>query len=233
MIQGSEEWRAARCGLATASRFKDVLAKIKTGEAATRRNYRVQLVAERMTGKPMESFTNADMRWGTEQEPFARMQYESLSGSVVAEVGFVRHPEIVDCGASPDGLLGDDGMTEYKCPQTATHIDTLLCGMPKEHMPQVQGLLWVTGRAWCDFVSYDPRLPEHLSLYVQRVFRDEQYIAELAAEVTTFLNEVSELIDQLERKAASWHSNKENSPAHFSATSVAKRTPTQTRPAPP
>lgn len=201
MIQGTPEWFAARCGRATASRFSDVLAAIKVGEAAARRNYKAQLVCERMTGVPAEAFESAAMKWGTEQEPFARMAYEAKTGEIVEETGFIAHPEMM-AGASPDGLIGTDGGFECKCPNTATHIDTLLKGMPAEHLPQVQGCMWITGRKWWDFVSYDPRLPERLQLYVQRVERDNDYIATLEVSVSRFLIEVDELVSQLERKAA-------------------------------
>lgn len=198
MIQGSPEWFAARCGLATASRFGDVLAKIKSGESAGRRNYRAQLVCERLTGVPSESYSNAAMEWGTKTEPYARMAYEALKGVMVHEAGFIRH-ESLAAGASPDGLIDDDGGIEIKCPQTATHIDTLLKGMPVEHLPQIHGTLWITGRQWWDFASFDPRLPERLQLYVERVYRNESYIKAMEAEITKFLGEVDELIAKLEK----------------------------------
>lgn len=201
MIQGSPEWFAARCGRATASRFADLLATIKTGEAASRRNYRAQLVCERLTGVPAESFESAAMKWGTENEPFARMAYEAQTGQIVEETGFIPHPELM-AGASPDGLIGDDGGVEIKAPNTAQHIDTLLKGMPPEHIPQIQGCMWLTGRLWWDFVSFDPRLPEKLQLYVQRIPRDDVYIAKLALAVGVFLGEVDDLVAELEKKAA-------------------------------
>jgi hypothetical protein len=200
MHQGTPEWFAARCGLATASKFKDVLATIKSGEAATRRNYRAQLVCERLTGTVQESFQNEAMRWGTDNEPFARIAYEAR-GNIVQEVGFIRHASLM-AGASPDGFVGDEGSIEIKCPNTATHIDTLLNGMPPDHIPQVQGQMWIAERAWVDFVSYDPRLPENMQLYVQRIHRDEDYIKNLEKEVAKFLAEVDQTIEQLTRKAA-------------------------------
>lgn len=200
-IQGGEEWFAERCGFATASRFKDVLAKVKSGEAAGRRNYRAQIVCERLTGRPAESYTNAAMEWGTATEPVARMAYEARTGNIVIETGFIKHASIL-AGASPDGLVGDDGMTEFKCPNTATHIDTLLKGMSPDHMPQVQGQMWITGRQWVDFVSFDPRLPERMQLHIQRIERDAEYIKALEAEVIAFLSEVFDTIEQLEKKAA-------------------------------
>lgn len=201
MIQGSPEWLAARCGRATASRFADVLATIKTGEAAARRNYKAQLVCERLTGIVAESFTNAAMQWGTETEPLARAAYEEQTGNLVEQVAFITHSELM-AGASPDGLIDLDGGLEIKCPNTATHIDTLLKGMPADHMPQIQGCMWITGRKWWDFVSYDPRLPERLQTHIQRITRDDAYITNLAAEVTVFLTEVDNLIVKLnERKS--------------------------------
>jgi len=198
MKQGTPEWLAARCGLATASRFSDVLATVKAGESASRRNYRAQIIAERLTGVPADSYQSAEMRWGTEQEPYARIAYEAR-GLVVEQVAFIRH-QYLKAGASPDGLVGHDGQVEIKCPNTATHIDTLLKGMSPDHMPQLQGNLWMSGRRWIDFISYDPRMPERMQLYVQRVRRDDVYIANLEKEVTTFLIEVDVTIADLEAK---------------------------------
>lgn len=198
-MQGSPEWFAARCGRATASCFADVLATIKSGEAAARRNYKAQLVCERLTGIVAESYTNTAMQWGTDNEPLARSAYEALSGNLVEQVAFITHPELM-AGASPDGLIDKDGGLEIKCPNTASHIDALLKGMPFDHQAQIQGCMWLTGRQWWDFVSFDPRLPERLQLYVQRIPRDETYITKLALAVSLFLGEVDELIVQLENK---------------------------------
>jgi YqaJ-like recombinase protein len=195
-IQGTDEWFADRCGFATASRFKDVLAKIKTGEAAGRRNYRAQLVCERLTGKPAESYSNAAMEWGIQTEPLARMAYEAFTGFLVVEVGFVKHGSLL-AGASPDGEIDTDGLFECKCPNTATHIETLLNGMPPEHLPQIQGQLWITGRKWADFVSFDPRLPEKLQMHVERIQRDDIYIKRLETQVTDFLKEVDATVKRL------------------------------------
>jgi hypothetical protein len=199
MIQGSDEWFAARCGYATASRFADVLAVVRSGgEAATRRNYRAEVVCERLTGVPAEHFQSAEMRFGSEQEPYARIAYEAASGNIVEQCGFLTHPQLT-AGASPDGLVGLEGGVEIKVPNTATHLDALLKGMDRGHLPQIQGGLWITGRKWWDFVSYDPRMPERFQLYVQRVERDQAYIDNLEAEVRKFLKEVEEVIRQLER----------------------------------
>lgn len=201
MNQGTPEWLAARAGHCTASKFKDVLAKGKSGEAITRRNYRLQLVTERLTGLPCETFKNAAMEWGTDQEPFARMAYEAHTATIVEETGFLLHPEFAWVGASPDGLIGSDGGVEIKCPQqSAVHVETLTTKMPSEHKGQIQGTLWITGRQWWDFVSFDPRMPVNLQLYVERVTRDEDYIKALAEEVTKFLFEVEGLESNLRER---------------------------------
>lgn len=197
MFQGTPEWLLARVGRATASRFGDVLAKIKSGEAATRRNYRAEIVCERLTGIPAEQYVSPEMRFGTENEPYARIAYEARTGHTVTQCGFLAHPDMM-AGASPDGLVGFDGGVEIKVPNTATHIDTLLKGMDPGHLPQIQGGMWITGRKWWDFVSFDPRMPARLSFYVLRVERDEKYIAALEGEVVRFLSEVSDIVEKLE-----------------------------------
>ena len=139
------------------------------------------------------------MEWGTEQEPHARAAYSARIGELVEEVGFVDHPSVANSGASPDGLVGDDGLVEFKCPATSTMLDTLLTqAVPTKHIPQLQWQMACTGRAWCDFVSYDPRLPEHLRMFVKRVERDNDYIKMLEAEVTLFLSELEEKLNKLE-----------------------------------
>jgi hypothetical protein len=197
--QGSEEWFQARVGKATASRFKDILAKTKAGtEAATRKNYRAQLVIERLTGQRAERFTSAAMEWGTETEDLARLAYTLETSNLVDEVGFAEH-ETLAAGASPDGLLGLDGCLEIKCRLTANHIETLKAShMPAEHMPQVQGQMWITGRRWCDFVSFDPTLPDNAQLFVERIGRDDEYIANLEDEVQRFLAEVAADVEFLQ-----------------------------------
>lgn len=199
IAQGSPEWFAARCGRATASRFKDIIAKTKSGPSASRKNYIAQLVCERLTGKVEDSYTNAAMAWGTEQEPFARMALEQR-GIVVQEVGFIQHWELM-AGASPDGLIDSTGMVEIKCPNTATHIETLLSGkMPAGHMAQVQGQMWIAKRDYCTFVSFDPRLPEDMQLFTQTIPRDDQYILGIEREVVAALDEVELTIKQLKEK---------------------------------
>lgn len=207
MNQQTPEWFSQRVGKVTASRIADVMAKVKSGEAAGRANYRAQLVAERLTGTAAESYSNTAMQWGTDTEPYARMAYEAATGNLVLETGFVLHPEIGFSGASPDGLIGNDGLVEIKCPNTATHIDYLLAStVPEKYKPQMAWQMACTGREWCDFISYDPRLPEDLRLFTVRYKREEDYIEELEAAVVQFLKEVDETVLQLTeiqlRKAA-------------------------------
>ena len=200
--QRDDDWYAARCGKATASRFKDVMARLKNGApAADRQRYLTELVVERLTGQPVPAYENAAMRWGTEQEAAARAAYEQRTGVAVEETGFVAH-DVLMAGCSPDGLVDWDGLIEIKCPyNSATHIETLLNGMPAEHAPQVQGQMWITGREWCDFVSFDPRMPEPLQLYVQRIHADPKAIADLAFGVSAFLKEVGAQVEALRRLA--------------------------------
>ena len=196
-MQQSDEWFKQRIGKATGSRFKDIIAKIKSGEAAARRNYRAQLVLERLTGSREETYTNAAMQWGNDNEPLARVAYEAKTGLVVVEVDFINHESLM-AGVSPDGLVDDEGGIEIKCPyQSAIHLETLKNGMPDEHMAQVQGAMWITGRKWWDFISYDPRFPDAIQLYVQRVERDEKYIGDLEREVIKFLSEVDAELEQI------------------------------------
>lgn len=196
--QGTEGWKKDRVGYVTASRFADVMSKIKSGEAAARYNYKAEIVAERLTGLPTESYTNAAMQWGIDHEDEARAIYATITGKEVAETGLVKHAT-AKAGASPDGLVGNDGLIEIKCPNTATHIMTLLSGTsPKKYYAQMQGQMWITGRKWCDFVSYDPRLDAKRAIYITRVERDDDYIESLENAVLDFLEEVDDLITQLE-----------------------------------
>lgn len=200
MEQRSAEWFAARLGKVTASRIADVVARTKTGWGASRKNYMAELVAERLTGARAEGFESAAMRWGTEMEPEARAAYEFYRDATVADVGFVAHPTIPDSGASPDGVVGDDGLVEIKCPGTSTHIDTLLgATVPEKYVLQMQWQMACTGRQWCDFVSYDPRLPESMRMFCDRVKRDDDQIATLETAVTDFLKELQRTVDHLQK----------------------------------
>jgi putative phage-type endonuclease len=161
----------------------------------------MDLVAERLTGKPADSFTNSAMQWGTEQEPFARIAYETHKGLFVEQVPFVDHPTIEWFGCSPDGLVGEDGLLEIKCPNTTTHLEYLQDGKPpSKYIPQMMAQMACTGRKWCDFASFDPRLPEDLQLFVVRLNWDDSYIQEMEAEVKQFLNEVDATLLKLKRK---------------------------------
>jgi putative phage-type endonuclease len=196
--QGSPEWFAARCGRVTASRVADVVARTKTGWGASRANYAAELIAERLTGCTAPGFSNSAMQWGTDQEPVARAAYEARTGVSVDLVGFVDHPEIAMSGASPDGLIGDDGLLEIKCPNTATHLDTLLSEtVPGKYVTQMQWQMACTGRAWCDFASFDPRLPANMALFVRRIDRDVSLILELESEVAAFLAEIDAKVEAL------------------------------------
>ena len=196
--QGTDGWLRARAGKATASRIADIIAKTKTGYGASRTNYAAQLIAERLTGEPYEGFTNAAMAWGTATEPQARAAYAWKHDTDVAEVGFIEHPNITMSGASPDGLVGDDGLIEIKCPNTSTHIETLLSvKVPAKYITQMMWQMACTGRMWCDFVSYDPRLPENMQMFVQRVPRDGALISEMETEVAKFLAEIDQTVADL------------------------------------
>lgn len=198
LTQGSPEWLKARLGRATASRIADAIAKTKTGWGASRANYAAQLVAERLTGEAQESYTNAAMKWGTEMEPEARAAYEFRTNVDVVQVGFVSHPTILMAGASPDGLVAADGGLEIKCPNTATHIDTLLGqSVPGKYVTQIQWQMACTGRQWTDFVSYDPRMPESMRVFVRRLARDSAAIANLEHLVRDFLAEVDSTVTEL------------------------------------
>jgi putative phage-type endonuclease len=191
IIQGSPEWRALRCGRVTASRVADLTAKTKSGWGASRANLMAELIAERLTGVPAEGFTNAAMQWGTATEPEARAAYAFHCDADVQEVAFVPHPTIAMAGCSPDGLVGTDGLLEIKAPNTATHIETILGqSVPSKYITQMMFQMACTGRSFCDFVSYDPRLPPTMQLFVKRIPRDAATIAELEAAVRDFIAEL-------------------------------------------
>lgn len=200
MEQRTEDWFAARLGKVTASKISDVMAKTKTGYSASRENYMAQLIVERLTNTKAESFSNAAMEWGTNQEPFARAAYEVKTGVLVEEEGFVLHPSIEMAGASPDGLVGTNGLVEIKCPNTATHIDTLLTQkIADKYILQMQFQMACTDRLWCDFVSFDPRMPEKNQIFIKRVERDSKLITEIEGEITKFLGELEQKLTKLEQ----------------------------------
>lgn len=193
--QGGADWLRARAGCATASCFADIIALGKNGkQLKARDDYLMKLVVERITGEPVESASSYAMNWGTDAEPFARAEYELTTGSIVTEVGFIRHPVHNWVGASSDGRVGARGGVEIKCPHnSAIHLQTWAEGMPEHHTAQVQGQMWVLDLDWIDFCSYDPRMQnggEHLKLYRQRIMRDPKYIEQLENSVLNFLAEV-------------------------------------------
>ena len=202
-LQRTDDWFARRCGKATGSRIADIVAKTKTGWGAARVNYLAQLVAERLTGRVEDGFKSSAMQWGIDTEPQAIEAYEAITLSVVDPVGFVDHPHIGMAGASPDGLVGDDGLVEIKCPNTATHIDALLgSAIPGKYLTQMQWQIACTGRQWCDYVSFDPRMPPHLRMRIERVERDYGRIDELEKMVSDFLAEVASKVEALQKVAA-------------------------------
>lgn len=201
--QGSEAWRKIRLGKLTASRLSDALAKTKSGWGASRANLMAELMVERLTGEVTATFTNAAMQWGTDKEPEACAAYAFRHDVDLETVGFVDHPTILMAGASPDRLVGADGLVEVKCPNTANHLETLRVGsISGRYLTQMMWQMACTGRAWCDFVSYDPRLPEAMRLFVQRVPRDEALVAELEREARAFLGELDALVADLNARYA-------------------------------
>lgn len=198
LVQGSREWLDARCGSLGASSVNDIMARTKTGFSASRANVMAKLIAERLTGTPQDGYKSPAMIHGTETEPDARAAYEFRTDATVAQVGLVLHPTIKGTHASPDGLVGDDGLVEIKCPQTATHIETLSTGsIDTKYVRQMQWQMACTGRKWCDFVSYDPRMPEHMSIFITRITRDDALISEMEKYVTTFLSELDSKVKSL------------------------------------
>ena len=199
-VQGSAEWFEARCGRVTASHMVDVLSVLKRGgESRARFQYKLQLIAEVCTGKAQENYVSPAMQYGIEQEPFARAAYEISQGVTVDQVGFFVHPEIEQAGASPDGVVADtDGLIEIKCPNTVTHLEYMLAGIvPEEYQPQMLWQMACSGRKWCDFVSYDPRMPAHLQLFIKRLERDDKRIADYEHAVLDFLGEMDALMLRL------------------------------------
>lgn len=201
--QGSDEWKQLRCGKVTASRVADILRKGKSGAAsATRQRYLGELVAERLTGVPYVGFKSADMEWGNATEETARNFYAFMHNAELAEIDFVPHPMIELAGASPDRFVGGDGLLEIKCPATHTHIETLLGGVIEpDYQKQMLWQMACTGRSWCDYVSFDPRLPEDMQMFVKRFDRDDAAINEMEREVEKFLAEVEDTIMKLRDRA--------------------------------
>ncbi|HFG9585857.1 TPA: lambda exonuclease family protein [Salmonella enterica subsp. enterica serovar Victoria] len=199
MEQRSPEWFAARCGKVTASRLYDVMARTKSGYAASRQNYMAELICQRLTGKQEEGFTNAAMMRGTELEPVAREMYAlNEFDAVISEVGLIDHPTITGFAASPDGLVNDDGLVEIKCPNTWTHLQALKTGAPKrQYLLQMHAQMMCTGRKWCDFVSFDDRLPPELAYFKTRINFDEVLAAEIEQEVVKFLAELETEIQNI------------------------------------
>jgi putative phage-type endonuclease len=198
MEQRSEEWFAARLGKVTASKINDIMASGRSGEAVSRRNYRTQIISERLTGKREEMYVNAAMQHGIDTEDEARDAYV-FDYADVEETGLIDHPTIPMSGASPDGLVGKDGLIEIKCPKTTTHTTTLISQkVPSHYMNQMMWQMACTGRDWCDFVSYSPFFPDNLKMFVRRVQRDEEHIKQLEDEVTKFLTEVEDTIKFLQ-----------------------------------
>jgi putative phage-type endonuclease len=201
IVQGTDEWKMLRLGKATASRIKDIIAKTKSGGYSTSRDkYLTQLLLERLTGTVADSYTDAAMNWGTEQEPFARAAYEALKGVMVDQVAFINHPTIEMAGASPDGLVGEDGLVELKCPMSHTHLESLLGGLDDQYKVQVQWQMACTGRKWTDLCSFDPRFPADLQLVVKRFERDDSYIATLEKEVIKFLAELDDKLNKVKSR---------------------------------
>jgi putative phage-type endonuclease len=197
--QRSDEWFAVRCGKVTASRVSDVIAKTKSGWGASRANYMAQLIAERLTGEVADSYSNSAMQWGIDHEDEARVAYEFYENAKVQEIGFVRHQDL-ESGASPDGLVGDDGLIEIKCPNTATHIQTLLDQkIPQKYETQMLWQMECTERKWCDFVSFDPRMPEDLKGYVKRFERDDKRLDEIRTMVADFIGELEDKLTALKK----------------------------------
>jgi putative phage-type endonuclease len=196
--QQSSEWFAARLGKLTASRIADATARTKTGWGASRDNLMATLICERLTGKPAEGYTNGAMQWGIDHEAEARSAYEFELGVTVEEVGFLDHPSIDMSGASPDGLVEAEGLVEIKAPETKAHIEVLLSKkIPEKYIKQMQWQMACSGRKWCDFATYDPRMPQELQLWILRVMRDDKMIAELEKEARQFLAELDEKVAAL------------------------------------
>lgn len=199
VLQGTAEWKQKRLGRVTASRIADVMAKGRSGApSASRESYLGQLVTERLTNIPHEGFKSSAMEWGTVTEPEARAAYEFYRNVPVELVDFVDHPTVLMSGCSPDGFVGETGMVQFKCPSSHTHIETLLGGkIARGYMLQMQWEMACTKRLWCDFVSFDPRMPEEMRLHITRVQRDPATVVEITTAVCGFLSDVEETVRKL------------------------------------
>ena len=192
--QGTDEWHNARLAKVTASRLSAVMAKTKSGYSATRKNYMMELICQKLSGQREESYTNTAMQRGNDLEPIARGAYEADKGVFVDEVGLILHPAEIDFAASPDGLVGNDGLVEIKCPNTATHVEFLQSGkIDNRYILQMYAQMLCTGRRWCDFVSFDDRLPEKLSFKCVRLDLDEGKASEILVEIKSFLSDLDDL----------------------------------------
>ncbi len=201
-IQGSDEWFTAKRGKVTASHFSEIL---NTGSG--RKTYMMRVIAERLTGITQTGYQDKNMEGGIELEPQAKVYYEELNECKVESVGFIAKNDFVGC--SPDGLVSKEGLVEIKCPLTTTHLNYILKGkMPAIYKPQVQGGMFVTGRKWCDFVSFDPLLKQH-PFFCTRVFRDDKYIMVLELAIEQFLKELQEIIQKV--KGECYEDSKQNS----------------------
>ena len=189
--QGTDAWHQLRLGKVTASRVADILARTKTGPSASRQNYLIELALQRTTGIIAESYSNAAMEWGTQTEPQARVAYEVTTNNFVDQIAFVDHPSIAWFGCSPDGLVSDRGLVEIKCPNSATHWEYFKAKEPpKKYFIQMQAQIACTDRDWCDFISFDPRMPDRSQLLIVNVPRDPEFILFMEAEIKQFLSEV-------------------------------------------
>jgi hypothetical protein len=199
-LQRTDQWYVDKLGRVGSSRIGDLMATTKTGYGSSRGNYMAELLCERLTGQTYNGYFSKEMQWGIDQEPAAKAAYCFMRDAAIDEIGFVLHPKIDDAGASPDGLVGDDGLVEIKCPNTATHIETLLTQVvERKYMLQMQFQMACTGRQWCDFVSFDPRLPPAMQLWVKRYDRATPIIEEIEYEVCKFLVELESKFQALKK----------------------------------
>lgn len=201
MMQRSDEWFNAKIGNVGASRIADILAKTKSGYSASRNNYMTDLILEKITGKKTDSFTSAAMQYGIDMEADARSAYELETFNIVTECGFILHPEIENAGASPDGLIGDDGVLEIKCFQPSNHLNYLLTGeIETKYIYQMQWQMECTGRSHADFVAYNPNFPDNMKLFIKRVNKDQKLVDTIKAEVIKFLEEMKVKLTELQNK---------------------------------